>query len=254
VLSDVHGNMAALEAVLAEIDHEAPDLVVNLGDLVSGALEPGATATRLRAADHVVVRGNHERQVLEGSDLPSDLRATAELTDEDLSWLASLPERVEPAPGVVAVHGSPRDDLEYLLETVDRRGARPASAAEVVERLGDDSHASLVLCGHSHLARVRRIEGGPLVVNPGSVGWPAYRETQPFPHVMEAGSPHARYALVEKRDGAWTATPRQVVYDWEAAARLAELHGRPDAAFSLRTGRAPAIFDAIKTTLTPPTT
>ena len=78
---------------------------------------------------------------------------------------------------------------------------------------------------------------GALVVNPGSVGWPAYDDDHPYPHVMEAGTPHARYAIADDATGRWSAEFRTVDYDWEQAAAIAEANGRPDVAGALRTGR-----------------
>jgi hypothetical protein len=169
----------------------------------------------------------------------SDRLAQAELTAEDMDWIGSLPTRIELAHGVVAVHGSPRSDMEYLLETVTPSGARPATTDEVVERLGDDREAALLLCGHTHIQRLIQVPGGPLIVNPGSVGWPAYADDLPYPHVMESGSPQARYAVVEWDRHGWRAKLRAVDYDWQSAATIAESNGRPDVAYSLRTGRAP---------------
>lgn len=239
-ISDIHGNLTALDAVLADAAAFAPDVVVNLGDLLSGGLWPRETADRLRALDLPTVRGNHERQVLE---LPpermggSDRRAHESLLPEHRAWLASLPVTLELPGGVLAFHGTPTDDLTYLLDTVEPGGAREATVAEVVERLGEDARRPLLLCGHTHLARSLRLPAGGLVVNPGSVGWPAYDDDAPHPHVMEAGTPHARYALVEESGGRWDVTFRAVEYDWEHAARAAESHGRPDVARALRTGR-----------------
>jgi hypothetical protein len=75
------------------------------------------------------------------------------------------------------------------------------------------------------------------VVNPGSVGWPAYTDDQPYRHEMAAGSPHARYALVDDASGRWEADFRSVTYPWERAARRADGFGRADVAKALRTGR-----------------
>jgi hypothetical protein len=72
---------------------------------------------------------------------------------------------------------------------------------------------------------------------PGSVGWPAYDDGRPHPHVMEAGTPHARYAVVDDASGQWRAEFRAVDYDWDAAAAIAGANGRPDVAGPLRTGR-----------------
>lgn len=240
VISDVHGNLPALEAVLAAIEAEDADLTVNLGDLLSGYVQPAQTADLLVVAGLPTVRGNHERQLL---TLPrermgmTDRVAHDEMSATHREWLASLPATLEPAPGVLAFHGTPTDDLRYLLHTVTAEGAREATAAEVAERLGDVSGYRLLLCGHTHLAGWMRLPGGPLVVNPGSVGWPAYRDDEPFPHRMEAGTPHARYAVCDDVGGEWRVEFRQVAYPWERAAARAGERGRPDVAAALRSGK-----------------
>jgi predicted phosphodiesterase len=239
VISDIHGNLPALEAVIADIEQRSVDSIVNLGDLLSGGVQPGATADRLLELDLPTVRGNHERQVL--TTLPanmtrSDRLAREEMTARHLEWFRSLPLTLEPAPGVLAFHGSPTDDLTYLLETVEPDGVRPATEGEVVERLGGDVRHALLLCGHTHLQRLMHLTTGSLVLNPGSVGWPAYEDDDPHPHVMEAGSPHARYAVVDDATGRWEAEFLAVEYSWDAAAGIAEGNGRPDVAHALRTG------------------
>ncbi|MDE2619426.1 MAG: metallophosphoesterase family protein, partial [Sphingomonadales bacterium] len=171
VLSDIHGNLAALEAVLADIAHHAPDLVVNLGDIVSGPLQPAETADRLIALDLPTIRGNHERQLLEqplAAMGESDAFTRPLLTDYHRQWLAGLPVRLDLTPEVHACHGTPASDLEYFLETVTPDGARTATAAEVVARAAPIS-APVVLCGHTHMPRAVRLASGQLVVNPGSV-------------------------------------------------------------------------------------
>jgi predicted phosphodiesterase len=240
VISDVHGNLPALDAVLAAIAADGADRTVNLGDLLSGYVQPAATADRLIGLGLPTVRGNHERQVLtlapESMGM-ADRIAADQITPGHREWLGSLPMTLEPAPQVLAFHGTPTDDLQYLLHTVERNGVRPATTAEVQERVGDVSGYRLLLCGHTHTAGSLRLPGGPLVVNPGSVGWPAYRDDSPYEHEMAAGSPHARYALVDDATGQWEAEFRSVAYPWERAAAFAESFGRPDVAGALRTGR-----------------
>jgi predicted phosphodiesterase len=239
-ISDVHGNLPALDAVLEDVADRSVDLVVNLGDLLSGGVRPRETADRLMELDLPTVRGNHERQLLtfprERMGL-SDRLAHDTITERHREWLATLPLTLAPAPGVLAFHGSPTDDLVYLLETVDPDGARPATETEVVERLGSSVGEALLLCGHTHLQRSMRLATGALVVNPGSVGWPAYSDDLPHPHVMEAGTPHARYAVVDDGTGAWAVEFRSVTYDWDRAAAIADANGRPDVSGALRTGR-----------------
>jgi predicted phosphodiesterase len=240
VISDVHGNLPALDAVTAHIRERDADVVVNLGDLLSGAVQPRETADRLMDLDLPTVRGNHERQLLteaRGQMGASDRLAHDTVTDRHRAWMAGLPLTLQPAEGVLAFHGSPADDLVYLLETVEPSGARPATEAEVLERLGAAAALPLLLCGHTHLQRSMRLATGALVVNPGSVGWPAYDDDRPHPHVMEAGTPHARYAVVDDSSGRWEAEFHAVDYDWERSATIAEANGRTDVARALRTGR-----------------
>lgn len=261
VLSDVHGNAPALAAVLAAIDAEGVDLVLNLGDIVSGAVDPRGTLDLLAMRlDIVTVSGNHERQVL---TLPYDEMggvdriASGVLTDSDRAWLGSLPLTAQPIPGVLAFHAVPDDDATYLTETVvgsaadTPQGVREATDDELIERLGAayGAHA-LYLCGHTHLARSRRLPDGALLVNPGSVGWPAYEDETPEPHRVEVGAPDARFAIVSRADdardvsdgseggpGGWEAQLLAVPYDHEEAAASAERLGRSDIAHALRTGR-----------------
>jgi predicted phosphodiesterase len=239
VISDVHGNLPALDAVLAAIVDQGVDLVVNCGDLLSGFVDPAGTADRLMTAGFATVAGNHERQVLTfGPDrIGMADRLTRQVLSEDhLRWLRSLPAVLSPAAGVLAFHGTPSDDLQYLLHTVEPGGVRDASVGEVVERLGDVRGFGLLLCGHTHLRGELRLPGGALVVNPGSVGWPAYEDDVPYPHRMQAGSPHAWFAVVDDATGRWEASFHAVEYDWESAAVLAGGFGRADVAAALRTG------------------
>jgi hypothetical protein len=93
------------------------------------------------------------------------------------------------------------------------------------------------VCGHTHTPRARRLADGTLVVNPGSVGRPAYAHDRPHRHVVESGSPHARWALLEHRADGWHAELRQAAYDWDGAARRAAALGFADWAHELATGR-----------------
>ncbi|CAA9234214.1 MAG: hypothetical protein AVDCRST_MAG52-1224 [uncultured Blastococcus sp.] len=211
------------------------------GNLLSGAVRPRETADRLMQLDLPTVAGNHERQLLTYDRARmgySDRLTHDAIDDTHRAWLAGLPPTLQPADGALAFHGSPTDDLVYLLETVDPEGARPATEAEVLERLGGAADVPLLLCGHTHLQRSVRLPTGALVVNPGSVGWPAYDDDHPHPHVMAAGTPYARYAIVDDTGGRWAVEFRAVDYDWDPAAADAEANGRPDVAGQLRTGRA----------------
>lgn len=249
VISDIHGNLAALQAVLDDLERQSVDQTVNLGDILSGPLLPAETADFLMARDFFTIAGNHERQLLQVRDKPaaqidgstSDGYAALQVSDGQAAWLRKLPAQHWLAPDVLLVHGTPGSDLVYWLESVGPQGMHPATPEEIAQRLasgGDVSAASLILCGHTHVPRAVR-SGSTLIVNPGSVGLQAYEDDDPAPHRMEIGAPEARYAIVERRVKGWAVSLRAVPYDWAAASRLAAQHGRPDWAYALATGRMP---------------
>jgi predicted phosphodiesterase len=236
VLSDIHGNLPALEAVLKDLRSRGADAVVNLGDSLSGPLLPLETAAFLMAQDWPTLAGNHERQVLDDPDPgPSDAYARACLTPRELDWMAALPATAWFGEEVFLCHGTPGSDLDSLLETLEPHGIRPATAAEVTARLGA-CRAPVVLCGHTHVPRSVRSRAGQLVVNPGSVGLPAIETTRPFKVIVETGSPDARYALLDRHPGGWTASLVTVPYDHHAMAALAGARRRPDWEVALRSG------------------
>ena len=240
VLANIHGNLRALEAVQRDLKKESPDLVVNLGDHLSGPLQAAATADALMSAKHIQIRGNHDRQLL---DRPaeemgaSDRAAHSQLNGSHRAWLESLPGTYKMEPGILLCHGTPSDDLQYLLEDVREDGVLQASARTIRSRLGSTA-ATLVLCGHSHIPRVVSIGDGVQIVNPGSVGLPAYNDIRPLPHSMETGSPHSRYALLDREKNGWRIHFVAIEYDWQAASNDAKRANRPDWAEALATGYA----------------
>jgi predicted phosphodiesterase len=243
VIADIHSNLLALEAVLADLAARGITRVIDLGDCVSGPLWPAETCDRLMALGFPTVRGNHDRWVTE---LPPDrLGATdrftrAALTDAHMGWLRALPP-TQALPGMLAVHGIPGDDNWYLLERISGFRLVPDAPAAIAARLGTtpvNEPVGLVLCGHSHQPRLMRLPNGPTVLNPGSVGCPAYQDPGGEPHVSEMGSPHARYAVVRLSEAAVSADLIAVEYDHRAAAARAEAYGRSDWAHALATGYA----------------
>lgn len=241
ILSDIHGNLGALEAVLADIARRGADVTVNLGDILSGPLRPCDTAQRLMPLNLPTIAGNHERQVLEHAPErmgASDLYAHAEITAEQREWIRNLPATLRLTGEVLMVHGTPDNDLVYFMETVEESGMRAATHDEVLRRAGA-VQAELILCGHTHVPRVMQLNDGRLIVNPGSVGLQAYDDAHPYPHKVENHTPHARYAVAERGDEGWRVELIAVPYDWRAASAIAARNGRPDWAYALQTGRMP---------------
>jgi putative phosphoesterase len=225
VISDIHGNALALEAVLADMNRRAVDRVVNLGDLVSGPLWPRKTMELLSGRDWTTVRGNHER-TLGGKDRdamgPSDRSAVGELDAGHLHWLNTLPLTQDIGAGILAFHATPADDTVYLVEELRGRELIRGPAAGIQRRLGEVT-ARMVLCGHSHQPHLIQLPDGPLILNPGSVGCPS-------------GSPHARYAVIAMEGDQVSVEMMALNYPWEIAAGKAEQNGRQAWAHALRTG------------------
>jgi predicted phosphodiesterase len=174
VLSDVHGVLPVLEAVLAEPDVASADLVVVCGDHAAGPM-PVETLDALAALGEraVLVRGNADRELVEvarggTSEHPESQWAGEQLRPDQVDLLAGLPHPVTLEVGgfgpVVACHGSPRDDDEVVL--VDTRLERWGEAFA-----GLPADVRTVLCGHTHMPFARLVDRR-WVVNPGSIGMP----------------------------------------------------------------------------------
>ena len=241
LVSDIHGNLAALEAVAADIRRRGVDRVVNLGDNLSGPLLPRQTASFLMASGWLHLAGNHDRQLLAmpnaaGTTL-SDEYAHAQLSAVEFDWLRTLPPSVRLDDEVFLCHGTPTSDCEYFLESVEAGRVRLSSPAEIAGRLAGE-RSSIVACGHTHVPRAVGTPSGQLIVNPGSVGLPAYSDDDPLPHVVETGSTDARYAIIERTPGGWNVQHIALPYDHKSMAALAKQRNRPDWEHALLTGYA----------------
>jgi len=237
-IADVHGNYLALEAVLADIRAQGVTGIVNLGDMASGPLDARRTMDMLMALDAVHVLGNHDRYLI---DRPPekmgawDRPAHAQLEEKHLEWLRGVPPTRVFRDEVFLCHAMPASDEVYWLEEVLPDGTLKMAALDAIEAAAKGISQRLILCAHTHLARAVRLSDGRMIVNPGSVGSPGYRDRHPYPHVVEAGTPDARYAILEL-DGTWRVTFRHVPYDHEAMAALARTNGQGELANALATG------------------
>lgn len=196
LISDVHANAVALEAVLA--DMPPVDGLVHAGDVVGYGPSPNACIDRLRSEDAVSIQGNHDEAVLMGSPYESgDEYAARVLTDLHRRWLAAQPDRRRLYDDRIRVaHGHPHERFRYTY---------PANfTADLL-----DGESVLVL-GHTHEQAKRTVEDG-VVVNPGSVGQP------------RDGDERAAYATVEFPGP--TVQLHRVAYDID---RVAERIARTD--------------------------
>lgn len=211
VISDIHGNQVALQAVLANMQHVGADQLVCLGDVATLGPDPRAVIQTLRELQCPCVLGNHEAFLLDPTLAQSDtiapvIRAAVDwcrdqLTADDLAFLRSFRPTIELAidgiTSLLCFHGSPRSYLDTLLAT---------TPVDALDRLIAGYEAAVFLGGHTHIQMLRQ-HRGKLIVNPGSVG-------MPFKEVVTAGAPtlllHAEYALIELRDGALSVDLRRV--------------------------------------------
>jgi putative phosphoesterase len=204
VFSDVHGNLRALEAVLADIEARGPfDDVINGGDLAFGGPRPREAMDVLMQRGDPTVLGNTDVWIAGmepgGGSMVSWARRQLEPRHEE--YLRRLPRshRVEPAggPPLVVVHATPTS-LGDLLD--------PNAPAEVVTAMFEEARTRTLVYGHIHKAYVREVAGG-LVVNTGSVGFPF------------DGDPRPSFAILRLEGGRWHAENVRVAYDHEAVAK-----------------------------------
>lgn len=246
-ISDIHSNVFALEAVLADIRHRNVDQIVNLGDILYGPIAPKATYDLLMThqEDIITICGNQDRQIYEATTADLIGNSTLSFIVEDLpiealEWMRLLPFDCQLNENVYLCHGSPTDDMIYLLEDIVTGAPAVRSDADILALLnGIDS--AVVICGHTHIPRTVTLSSGQTIINTGSVGYPAYEDDLPIVHKMQTYSPHANYALIKcietKQGKRWQTEHIKVTYDHELAAKLALKNGRGDWAFALKTGR-----------------
>jgi predicted phosphodiesterase len=216
VVSDIHSNLVALDAVLGSLG--SVDAVWHLGDVVGYGPEPDGVVERLRAIGAIGVKGNHDDAACGGESIETftpDARIAAEwtrdhLSDETRSYLAGLPERLEPPDtGFTLVHGSPREPLHEYLS--DAFAARENLAALMTDYcLVGHTHVPLILGAERGRFHAQTVEAGDrlgldsrlVFLNPGSVGQP------------RDGDPAASYMLIDTATAA--VTWQRVAYDIES--------------------------------------
>jgi predicted phosphodiesterase len=239
IISDIHANRAALEAVLADIDRRGITQIINLGDCLSGPLDAAGTADLLIARNLPTVRGNHDRQLYDRPKAEMGLWEAwiiDDLSAVHINWLKSFPQTIS-LDDMLFCHATINDDDDMWLHEMGPQARMiPRDLKDVSERLGE-TDAMLIACGHTHTPAFVRLPKGPAIVNPGSVGCPAFDDTRvdpPFIH--QIGAPDARYAIVEKTDDVWRADFIAVPYDPTEMAALARAHGEDGWARALETG------------------
>jgi predicted phosphodiesterase len=240
VLSDVHGNLVALEATLAAIRAETPDAILVAGDLVLNGPDPAGSVEALRAmqADGArIVSGNTDIAVADfdfgaafpwyQDGVPEAVRIAAEwahdaLSDEQLDWLRGLPSerrlRIDDDALLLVVHASPGSQT---------RGFDQALDANVIFERAAETDARVICVGHTHVPEVRDL-GWKVIVNDGSAGY------------VFDGDPTASWALVTIEGGEVAADIRRTPFDALAVANAISARGLPGDVYraaTVRTGK-----------------
>jgi len=214
LISDLHGNELALNAVLADIQRTGADRIICLGDVATLGPRPREVLARLAELECTCILGNHDEFMLDSglirsySEVPIVVDAVdwcrAELGKSELDFIATFQRNLEmPLNGagtLFVFHGTPESNMTDLLATTP--------ADRVDELLGERS-ATVMAGGHTHIQMLRQ-HRGLLLVNPGSVGL-AFREhaAGQTPTVLA----HAEYALVEALNGDVTVSLRRVALE-----------------------------------------
>lgn len=242
VLSDIHSNVYALQAVVEHAKQQGVTHFINLGDILYGPIAPRATFEYLQQLDAITISGNQDRQIYQSTEQEVQANPTMQfilqdLGQEPLDWMKSLPFDARIDDEIYACHGTPKDDLIYLLEEVESGRAQLRDDAAIIQLLSGCS-APIILCGHTHTPRCVELSTGQLVINPGSVGLPAYTDDEPCIHSMETFSSKASYAtLYQDAQARWQVSLHKVTYDFGSAIQQAELRNRLDWVHFLKTGR-----------------
>jgi len=196
-LYDIHGNLAALDAVLAEVPDDAT--IVVGGDICAGGEQPSEVLARLQGLGDRVrwLRGNADRELHPDEEglAPAEFleQARSQLSEEEIEFLHELPE-TQVIGGVLYCHASPRNDLDIFTERTPE---------ERIAFLFDGLDVSTVVCGHSH-SQFERTVGGVRVVNAGSVGAPYEEEPGAYwlLDLVHRRTPYAGAKLTASREEA----------------------------------------------------
>ena len=223
LIGDVHANLPALEAVLADAARRRVQAIWNTGDFVGYGAFPEEVVRRLRDAGAVSVIGNYDQKVLDfpqkkdgwqRKKTPAKFRAFQwayeQLCPDSREYLGSLPQQVRLAVAgrrILLTHGSPDSPTEHI---------SPATPATRLAELARRAEADVVICGHSHLP-FDRLVGGVLFINTGSVGRPEGRD------------PRACYALLRLGPRKLTVQHHRIEYDVQRAASAIRASGLPEA-------------------------
>ncbi|GAC1503300.1 MAG: metallophosphoesterase family protein [Vulcanimicrobiaceae bacterium] len=216
ILSDIHGNLLALDACLADLQGQGgADVIVGAGDYCMDGPKPKRVLQRLADVGAQCIRGNTDRYIAQGGEgLGAEEVAQIawqrkELGEKWVGWLSELPSELRfgpPAEQLLIVHANPSNDEDHLW---------PDAADDELSRLIGKERAQAIAFGHLHLPFVR-LWRGKLLVNVASAGLP------------KDGDARAGYAILTQRPGGWEAKHRRIPFDVKKVATQLRESGIPN--------------------------
>ncbi len=237
LISDIHGNLVALEAVLADLESEAPGAVICLGDVLVTGPQPHQVLDLLRERDWPIVMGNTDAWALNPTpweDTDEDSRRLEEierwgatsLREEDLAFIRTFQPTVSLDLGkgirLLAYHGSPRSNTDFIV---------PTTSEDELKQMLAGHQATVMVGGHTHQQMLRRFQNS-LLVNPGSVG---------MPYETVGGHSHnplwAEYALVTQQNSHLSVQFRRVPINLEYLTKAVKRSDMPHADWWLKDWR-----------------
>ncbi|MGE7840847.1 metallophosphoesterase family protein [Lysinibacillus sp. NPDC093712] len=235
VIADIHGNKDALQAVLTDIHRRGIETIYNLGDSLYGPLFPIETYDLLVESKVKSIMGNCDRMLLENTQNGTVRYVQNLLEEKHLQWITNLPAVIE-TDDVYFCHGTPSSDETYMLENIGANGATLKKTEEIMKYV-QDIKQEIIFCAHTHIPRVVYLPNNKIIINPGSVGLPAYEEEVPIYHKMESGSPFANYTIFSKEQKHWLIEQVLIGYNRLGVINKSKENGRLDWTCALETGR-----------------
>lgn len=222
LISDIHGNLIALEEVLQDIENRDIDEIYCLGDLVGYGPSPNEVINLIKEKGIPCVQGNYDEKVTKGFDRASLANNEVDnltikeqillwtqdnISKENIKWLEDLPKNIEfevEGKKTLLVHGSPRKNNEYLYED-----------STELDEIGEITEVDIMACGHTHMA-YHKIVNGIHMINSGTVGRP------------KEGNPDITYMIINITEKNVDTEMVKLEYDYETVAKAIENSSLPN--------------------------
>jgi predicted phosphodiesterase len=230
LISDIHGNLPALEAVYQSIKEKGIFEIYNLGDSLYGPLWAEETAQFIIKNNIKSIMGNEDEDLINNSHKnETEKYVLKQLSQSSINWLKMLPFSFE-NEYITLFHGSPNNNRKYFLEKIHEENIIIKCNEELLENI-KNIKTKYIGFGHSHLERILVINDNVLI-NAGSVGWSAFMDDDPK-HKIETLNNFAKYVIIDNLN----IEICYVTYDFKAASKKAKENNRNDWVKCIETGR-----------------